>query len=304
MMKSKTATLLLSVAILVFGTAAQKDCGAKKNSNSPSNSASNNAMNNNTKPAANASPMSDGEIKTLAEGFNSKIEEPFLYVVRSAETYRQLQTAIDDLPSVAGIDFEKQAIVAAFAGTKSTGGYSVEIVKSGEKVAVSVENPPADAMLSQALTSPFKIAIVPVETENNLNLEISDEWKNAARIYNLTSGEFESSGGIAGRMKKFSAQGTIEIWQFGDLATLKFNLAGTNAEKNMRLIETASGTAKNGAIDLAQLDAGSFSEGPKPPLKVSGTISSGKLSLNFEPLPTNIRDGFSLRGKLEGMSTK
>ena len=90
----------------------------------------------------------------------------------------------------------------------------------------------------------------------------------------------------------------------GDLATLKFNLAGTNAEKNMRLTETASGTAKNGAIDLARLDAGSFSEGPKPPLKVSGTISGDKLSLNFEPLPTNIRDGFAVRGKLEANAGK
>jgi hypothetical protein len=88
------------------------------------------------------------------------------------------------------------------------------------------------------------------------------------------------------------------------MATFKFNLAGTNAEKNMRLTETASGTAKNGAIDLARLDAGSFSEGPKPPLKVSGTISGDKLSLNFEPLPTNIRDGFVLRGKLDAILKK
>jgi hypothetical protein len=302
-MKSKTAMLLLAGTIFVFGTAAQKDCGAKKNSNSPANSVSNNAMSNNTKPVETATSKS-GEIKTLAEGFHSKIEQPFLYVVRSAETYRQLQTAIDDLPPTTAIDFEKQAIVAAFAGTKNTGGYSVEIVKSGGKVSVSVKNPPADAILSQALTTPFKVAIFPIEAENNLNLEISREWKKAARIYNLTFGEFESSGGIVGRIKKFSVQGTTEIWQFGDMATFKFNLAGTNAEKNMRLTETASGTAKNGAIDLARLDAGSFSEGPKPPLKVSGTISGDKLSLNFEPLPTNIRDGFVLRGKLDAILKK
>lgn len=304
MMKSKTAILFLSGTIFVFGTAAQKDCAGKKNENSPSNSISSNVINGNSKPAATVMPKLNDEIKTLAEGYNSKAEEPFLYVVRTAGTYRKLQTAINDLPPTTGINFEKQAIVAAFAVTKSTGGFSVEIVKSGESIAVAVKNPPADAMLSQALTTPFKIVIVPIEAETDLNLQISDEWKNAAQTYNLASGEFESSGGIAGRAKKFSAQGAIEIWQFGDLATLKFNLTGTNAEKNMRLTETASGTIKNAAIDLAHLEVGSFSENPKPPVKVSGTISGNRLSLNFEPLPTNIRDGFALRGKLEAVLIK
>jgi hypothetical protein len=303
MRKSKLTTLFLSGAIFVFGTGAQKDCGAKKSGNSPSNSTSNNAMNNNTNPVETATPTRNGEIKIIAEGYNSEIEQPFLFVVRSAETYRQLQMLIRELPA-AGFNFENQAVIAAFAGTRNTGGYSVEIKNSGEKVMVAVNNPPADVMLTQALTSPYKIAVVPIEAENALNFNVSDNWKKSAQTYKLTSGDFESSGGIAGRMKKFSAEGTIELWQFGDLATLKFNLTGTNADKNMRLTETASGTIKNGAVDLARLGAGSFSEGPKPPLKVSGTISGGRLSLNFEPLPTNIRDGFSIRGKLEAALIK
>jgi hypothetical protein len=303
MRKSKLTTLFLSGAIFVFGTGAQKDCGAKKSGNSPSNSTSNNAMNNNTNPVEAATPTRSGEIKIIAEGYNSEIEQPFLFVVRSAETYRQLQMLIRELPA-AGFNFENQAVVAAFAGTRNTGGYSVEIKNSGEKVMVAVNNPPADAMLTQALTSPYKIAVVPIEAENALNFNVSDNWKKAAQTYKLSFGDFESSGGIAGRMKKFSAEGTIEVWQFGDLATLKFNLTRTNADKNMRLTETASGTIKNGAVDLARLGAGSFSEGPKPPLKVSGTISGDKLSLNFEPLPTNIRDGFVLRGKLDAILKK
>ncbi|HEX8638143.1 MAG TPA: protease complex subunit PrcB family protein [Pyrinomonadaceae bacterium] len=304
MMKSKITTLLLSGTLFVFCTAAQKDCGAKKNNNSAANVVSNNAMSNNSKPVETASPSGNNDVKTLAEGSYGKIEQPFLFVVRSAETYRQLKTVVEDLPSATGIDYENQAIVAAFAGTRSTGGYSVEIKKSGEKVSLAVNNPPADAIVTEALTMPYQIAAVPVETENDLNLEISDDWKKAARVYKLSSGEFEYSGGIGGRMKRFSAEGTIEVWQFGDLATLKFNLTGANENKNMRLAETASGSVQNGEIVMARLDAGSFSEGPKPPLKVSGKISGGRLSLTFEPLPTNIRDGFAARGKLEAVLTK
>lgn len=303
-MKSKTAILFLTSAIFIFGTAAQKDCGAKKNDRSATNSVSNKTMSNNTNRVETATPIVNDDVKIITEGSHGKIEQPFLFVVRSAETFRQLQTAVGNLPSAAGINFEKQAIIAAFAGTRSTGGYSVEIKKSGGKVSVAVNNPPADAMLTQALTTPYRIAVVPVEAENGLNLEISDDWKKAARVYKLSSGEFEYSGGIAGRTKKFSAEGRIEVWQFSDLATLKFDLTGKNAEKNMRLTETASGAAVNGEINLTRLDAGSFSEGPKPPVKISGTISGGELSLIFEPLPTNVRDGFAVQGKLEAVLIK
>lgn len=308
MMKSKITILFLSGAILVFGTAAQKDCGAKKNDSAATNSVSNIMTNDEAKPVETATPIDankiNSEVKILTEGANGKIEQPFLFVVRSPETYRQLRSAVGDLPSGAEIDFAKQALIAAFAGTRNTGGYSVEIKKSGEKVAVAVNNPPADAMVTQALTTPYKIAVVPIEAENALNLEISADWTKAAQIYKLNSGEFEYSGGIAGRAKKFSAEGTIEVWQSGDLATLKFNLSGTNENKSMRLAETASGAAKNGAVDLARLDAGGFSEGPKPPVKVSGTISGETLTLIFEPLPTNLRDGFAVRGRLKAVLTK
>lgn len=303
-MKSKITILFLSGAIFVFGTAAQKDCGAKKNNNSAANTVSNNAMSNNTKRVETSPTSGSNNVKTLAEGSYGKIEQPFLFVVRSAETYRRLQRAVEDLPSTTGIDYEKQAIVAAFAGTRNTGGYSVEIDETGDKISIKVNNPPADAIVIDALTMPYKIAVVSVEAENALNLEVSADWKKSAQIYKLSSGEFEYSGGIAGRAKKFSAEGTIEVWQLGDLATLKFNLSGTNAEKNMRLTETASGAAKNGVIDLPRLDAGSFSEGPKPPLKVSGTISGGRLSLSFEPLPANARDAFAARGKLEATTAR
>ncbi len=255
-------------------------------------------------PDEETTPTANGEIKILAEGSYGKREEPFLFIARDANTYAQLKNILEDLSAVSEIDFDKQAVIAAFAGMKNTGGYSVEIKKSGEKISISVNAPPPDAMVTEALTMPYKVAVVPVERENSLNLDVSENWKKAAQTYNVSSSEFEYSGGIAGRRKPFTAEGTIDFWQFGDLVTLNFNLAGKGENKAMKLTETASGYLKDGKLNLARLDAGSFSEGPKPPLKVSGTMTDGKLILNFEPFPANVPDGFQARGKLEAVKIK
>jgi hypothetical protein len=305
MTKYKALLLFNLTAIFIFGTAAQSDCGSKQNKNVAVIINSNpNPMSSNKKPVETPTAADNGEIKTLAEGFYGKVENPFLFVARSAETYRQLRGVIEDLPSDSGVDYNKQAIVAAFAGTRTTSGYSVEIKKSGENVSVSVNNPTPDSFVTQALTMPYKVVIVPTNAENGLNVEVTNDWKNAKRTFKLSSGEFESSGGIAGRLKKYAVEGTIDVWQFGDFITFDFNLSGKAANKNMQLTEIASGAASGGKINLARLDAGSFSEGPKPPLKVSGTISNEKLILTFEPLPTNAADGFQARGNLEAILVK
>lgn len=248
-------------------------------------------------------PMSD-DLKILAEGAYSKIEQPFVFTARSNETYAELQNLAENLPSVLEIDFSKTAVVAAFAGMKNTGGYSVAIKNSAGKISIATLNPPKDAMTTQAITAPYKVALVPLEENNLLNLELSANWTNAMQTFKITSGTFEYSGGFAGMRKEFGVEGTIGVLGFGDYATLVFNLSGKGAEKTRKLSETASGLLKGGKIDLASLDAGSFSENPKPPLKVSGTIASDKLSLVFEPLPSSVADGFQARGKIEAAKIK
>jgi hypothetical protein len=64
------------------------------------------------------------------------------------------------------------------------------------------------------------------------------------------------------------------------------------------LNETASGTSKNGEVNLKRLDAGTFADNPKPPMKISGKLDK-ILSLKFVPLPTNVADGFAVSGMLE-----
>jgi len=243
-------------------------------------------------------------IKIIAEGSNGAVETPFVFVARSKEIYALLQNFVENLPPAAEIDFGKTAVVAAFAGTKNTGGYSVEISRTNDKISITVVEPPKDAMTTDALTMPFKVALVSVPAENSLPLETSANWKNAMRTYKVISGEFESSGGFAGKLKRFDAEGTVGTLDFGNYTTLFFNLSGKNADKNMKLTEAATGVIKDNEVNLTRLDAGSFSEGPKSPLRVLGTISNDKLSLNFEPLPSNVADGFQVRGKLEASKIK
>jgi hypothetical protein len=244
---------------------------------------------------------SDSGVEILAEGAFSKVESPFVFTARSKETYAQLKTLVENLPAESEIDFDKQAVVAAFAGTKNTGGYSVEIKKANGKIAVEILAPPKDAMVTQSLTQPFVVALVSVESENELSLTLSADWTGAMQNYKVISGEFEYSGGFAGRRKQFAVEGAVGVFTLDNLITMVFNLSGKGADKNMKLAETASGTIKDGKIEIARINVGSFSEGPKPPDKVSGMLINDKLSLTFEPLPTYISDGFSARGKIEGL---
>ncbi len=247
-----------------------------------------------------------GSVKIIAEGIYESLETPFIFVARSAETYAQLQKFIaQKLPPASEIDFAKSAVVAAFAGTKNTGGYSVSVKKTADKITIGLIEPPKDAMTTDALTTPFAVSLVPIEQEETLPVEVSENWENSMQTFKVVSGEFEPSGGFAGRLKRFDAEGTIGVLSFGDYTTFFFNLSGKGANaSDRRLTEMASGTIKNGKIELARLDAGSFSSGPKPPLKVSGLLSGDKISLTFEPFPVTAADGFQTSGKLEAVKIK
>ncbi len=297
----KSITLTITGLALFFCLAAQSDCQSKSKKEQAGKDTN---MNKNTPekmPDEEVSQPNQMKIKTIDEGANSKIEKPFIFIARSAETYEQLRSLTANLPSVSKLDFNKSAVIAAFAGTQSSGGYFVDIKKSGDKISVELVAPPKDAMTTQALTTPYIVAAIPVETEDDFSLKIDKHWANAAQNYKITSGDFEYSGGFDGRVKKFGAEGTISILSYGNEATLIFDFSGTDTEKMRKLNSAASGKIKNGNIDLQRLDAGSFSESPKPPVRVSGNLTNGKLNLIFEPLRTNVADGFQLQGKIEAV---
>lgn len=298
-MRNDRLVIFIALSItLFFCVAAQSNCQPKNKADA--NKTDNKSRNMNTEKQSNESVSNPAgsEIKIIAQGANSQVEDPFIFTIRSAETYAQLSNLIENLPPASAVDFGNTAIVAAFAGTKNTGGYSVNIVNSAGKIAIASAAPPPDAMVTQALTTPYAVAVVPVDKDEALPLELSGEWSKAAENYKITSGEFESSGGITGRAQKFTAEGTIKILRFGDYATLVFDLSG--AEKARALNSVASGTIKEGKIELARVDAGTFAQTPRPPLKVSGTIAADKLTLNFDPRPAvGVSDSFQVHGKIE-----
>ena len=154
----------------------------------------------NTKPMnekPKAEPTGDN-VKIIREGFYESLETPFIFVARSAETYAQMQKlVVPKLPPASEIDFTKSAVVAAFAGTKNTGGYSVSVKKTAGVILIELIEPPKEAMTTQALTTPFTLALVSIEEEKTLPIEVSGNWKNAMQTYKIASGEFESSGGFA-----------------------------------------------------------------------------------------------------------
>lgn len=246
-------------------------------------------------------------VKTIGEGSDSSVATPFVFVARTTETLRMLKTLVKNLPTEP-IDFNRTAIVAAFAGTKNTGGYSLEITGTADNLSIKTAAPPKDAMVTESLTTPYKIVAVAVERGNGLNLDLSSDFTRAAKNYRLTDGKFESSGGFAGVRKSFAARGAIRVLSSGKFATLIFNLTGTADDAKRKLFEAASGAlARNGKISVARLEAGDFIDRPHPFMTAAGTLAGKKLVLIFapgKPEGYTVSDGFAGGGKLEAVSVQ
>lgn len=251
-----------------------------------------------TKPVNNARTDSE-DYKILTGALMGNLEEPLIYVARDAETLKLLTKVVPELSEEAEIDFKKYAVVAAFLGTKSTAGFDVAFKKAANgAVKIETRDRPEGAMVAQVLTMPFKVALVPINEENGLRLEIGADWKNAMRFYRVSEGEFGFSGGFAGTQKTFDLEGTIGVMRVGDLITVDFNINGKAPEKGRKTDEIVSGKADGDSVSFSRIDGGNLVEPPHPAMSATGTLNSGSLSLVFKSLPTNIADGYTGEGSL------
>lgn len=251
-----------------------------------------------------------GEIKELAAGGYSSVTESFIVVARDAQTYAALRQLHDKLPEPGADFFEKNAVIAAFLGRRSSGGYSVGITRDGAGGAtilrISEKSPAKDAFTTMALTSAFRIVSVPVDDETPLRLALDATWEAAARPYKVGAGDFTRMGGFAGRPERSTLAGDIRIMRHAQLATAFFTLTGTGTEETPELRDVATGTVTpEGAVAFTRLDPGSFVPPPRYPLRARGQFNGdeSKLSLTLEVMEAKVNDGYGGQGKLEATAT-
>jgi hypothetical protein len=103
--------------------------------------------------------------KTLDRGGQSGIEEAREAVARSAAEWTALWSAHSGGRPRPAVDFTKSMVVAVFAGTRPTGGHSVDITKiardGGALVVTWRERTPgADEIVTQVITMPYHIVSI------------------------------------------------------------------------------------------------------------------------------------------------
>lgn len=305
--------MVVVVLSLVLNGASAAGCGTKQSGAASNETAQITKQSKGKKPPISPTPISGGErtvnndIKVLAEGGHSRVADTFVAVAREAETYTALRNLGIELPSLSADFFKTNAVIAAFLGVRRTGGYGVNIVRAANGgIRVVESSPPADAMVTQVITAPFKMVSVPIREDGLLPLEIDEPWKGAMRSYRVTAGEFTTGGGFAGRLEKLKLEGDFRVMRYRNLTTFVFSLVGLGGAKERALSEIATGTVHDdGRITIARLNAGSLVDVPREPLSATGqfTNKEDNLSLEFKSLPTNIADGYSGQGKLEAVAT-
>lgn len=248
----------------------------------------------------------ESELKVLAEGAQSAIKNPFVALVRDADTYAALTNLDGNLPKLDDEFFKTKVVVAAFLGERNTGGYSVEISREAVGIRVTEKKPGKDMMVTQMITSPFKIVAVEGVSNPPVWLALDDAWQSRMSLFHVTNARFTMSGGIAGTREEFSLGGAIGVLRAGNLATFQFRLIAPATTKRRALIGHATGVVgSDNNIKVSRMSADSFIDPPNTGLQADGMFSDGgkKLLLNLLSRPSMIADGYSGRGSIEAAVT-
>jgi hypothetical protein len=104
--------------------------------------------------------------RTIEKGGQSNIDSPRQAVARTPAEWAALWKAHSFDKPAPGVDFDREMVAAVFMGSRSTGGFSVEIVSAEERdgsfvVGYRESSPRADAVTVQILTAPYHIVAVP-----------------------------------------------------------------------------------------------------------------------------------------------
>jgi len=105
----------------------------------------------------------------IESGTSSGIKDKLTATVVNDKDWQALWTKhtsyITPAPTLPAINFKKETVLAVFAGSKSSGGYSIlisSISQKGKELDVTVveKTPPAGAMTTQMITQPYQFVKV------------------------------------------------------------------------------------------------------------------------------------------------
>lgn len=103
------------------------------------------------------------------EGTNSSIQGKRLLVIRDADEFSEFwadhSATLAPIPVEPDVDFETSMIIAAYAGERETGGYTITIEDIRENdefmiVEIEIETPGDNCATTQALTQPHHVVVL------------------------------------------------------------------------------------------------------------------------------------------------
>jgi len=105
-------------------------------------------------------------IRSIDKGISSQIDIARQAAVRSDAEWNMLWSQHAGDRARPAVDFNKEMVLAVFLGTRSTAGFSVEIVSAREEggalvVSYRESRPPSGSVTAQVLTSPYHLVAVP-----------------------------------------------------------------------------------------------------------------------------------------------
>lgn len=257
-------------------------------------------QNKNNKPVVE-NKSNSAELKTLAEGFHSSITDPFVAVIRDDETYAQLRKMEPNLPKLEADFFQLNIVVAAFLGTRPTGGYRVEINRGENgKIRVTEKVPDKGTMTSQVITSPFRVASFTSDGSTSVDLSVGKTFQQRPQLYRISSGSFSLSGGFTGRTETFQLNGKLQVARLGDLITIGFALVSSGSTRERSLRGSATGVIKDSVIRIGRMTHGSLLDPPSGELQVSGRfLENNRLTLELVSKPVNVPESYGGQGTIE-----
>ncbi len=244
--------------------------------------------------------QTDG-VKVLAEGYYSKITKPFIAVVRDVETYAALRKRDDNLPRLDAEFFKANVVLAAFLGERNTGGYRVEITPSPVDINILERKPGKDIMVTQMITTPYKIVALQGMANVAVRLTLDEAWRQEMKFYRITNGSFRVTGGFAGTSEEFGLEGVVGVMGEGKLGTIWLRIVGSGGPKRRLLMECSTGLMDGDNLHITRMSADSLVSRPNSGLGASAMFSEKgrKLTLSLMSGPSLIADGYTGQGTIE-----